>query len=65
MTNSENDLLDLDPTEADLFAPVDEDEDDDLFPEDDDDLDFDSNLSDDRWGTASNGMPSYSIYGSL
>lgn len=63
MTNTENDLLDLDPTEADL---LDVDEADEAEAEDstDDvyDLDFDSNYEDDRYGEGRNGMPSWSLF---
>lgn len=67
MTNTENlsDLSDLNPTNDDLLAaqPVEDDveEEVDLF-DDNDDLDFDSNLSDDRYGEGRNGMPSWSYF---
>lgn len=59
MSINENDLLDLDPTDADLFAEVDEDEEP-TAPAEDDDLDFDSNYEDDRY--ASDGIPSWSAW---
>jgi len=59
MTNTENDLLDLDPTEDDLLAPVEDDESP-VVSDEDDDLDFDANYEDERY--ASDGIPSWSAW---
>lgn len=58
MTNTETDLIDLDPTDEDILA-LEADEDSDT-PEDDFDLDFDSNYRDDRY--ADDGIPSWSAW---
>jgi len=62
MSNHDADLLDLDPTDDDLFASVEDDGDDEPTATDDFDLDFDSNYEDDRYSQGSNGMPSWSLF---
>jgi len=58
MNTNENDLIDLDPTDADLFAQVDEDAEPAAEVEDDF-LNWDENVSDDR---DRDGIPSWSAW---
>jgi hypothetical protein len=62
MTNTDTDLADLDPTEADLLAAEADEDEDEVTSSDDFDLDFDSNYEDDRYGEGRNGMPSWSLF---